>query len=84
MTGNKCKIEASISAAVLNVEVANFTTKHYDPNIPTKHNSVLRYNATSNEDVPKLSIFIGLGEGFRSIVNQKISYGCEQEKQDLI
>jgi hypothetical protein len=25
-----------------------------------------------------------LGEGFRSIVNQKISYGCEQESQDLI
>jgi hypothetical protein len=23
-------------------------------------------------------------EGFRSIVNQKISYGCEQESQDLI
>ena len=61
MTGNKCKIEASISAAVLNVEVANFTTKHYDPNIPTKHNPVLRYNAASIEDVPKLSIFIGLG-----------------------
>ncbi|KAK1603053.1 hypothetical protein QYE76_017018 [Lolium multiflorum] len=61
MTGNKCKIEASIAEAVLNVEVANFTTKHYDPNIPTKHNPVLRYNAANNEDVPKLSIFIGLG-----------------------
>jgi hypothetical protein len=23
-------------------------------------------------------------EGFRSIVNQKNSYGCEQESQDLI
>jgi hypothetical protein len=23
-------------------------------------------------------------EGFRSIVNQKISYGCEQANQDLI
>jgi hypothetical protein len=23
-------------------------------------------------------------EGFRSIVNQKISYGCEQQSQDLI
>ena len=61
MTGNKCKIEASIAEAVLNLEVANFTTKHYDPNIPTKHNPVLRYNATNTEDVPKLSIFIGLG-----------------------
>ncbi|KAK1651549.1 hypothetical protein QYE76_069354 [Lolium multiflorum] len=47
--------------AVLNVEVANFTTKHYDPNIPTKHNPVLRYNAANNEEVPKLSIFVGLG-----------------------
>ncbi|KAK1612811.1 hypothetical protein QYE76_036484 [Lolium multiflorum] len=55
------QIEASIAEAVLNVEVANFTTKHYDPNIPTKHNPVLRYNAANNEDVPKLSIFIGLG-----------------------
>ncbi|KAK1612558.1 hypothetical protein QYE76_036231 [Lolium multiflorum] len=61
MTGNKCKIEASIAEAVLNVEVANFTTKHYDPNIPTKHNPVLRYNAANNEEVPKLSIFVGLG-----------------------
>ena len=43
------------------MEVANFTTKHYDPNIPTKHNPVLRYNAANIEDVPKLSIFIGLG-----------------------
>ncbi|KAK1610350.1 hypothetical protein QYE76_034023 [Lolium multiflorum] len=46
---------------VLNVEVTNFTTKHYDPNIPTKHNPVLRYNAANNEEVPKLSIFVGLG-----------------------
>ena len=61
MTGNKCKIEASIAEAVLNLEVANFTTKHYDPNIPTKHNPVLYYNAANIEDVPKLSIFIGLG-----------------------
>ncbi|KAK1697017.1 hypothetical protein QYE76_013714 [Lolium multiflorum] len=61
MIGNKRKIEASIADAVLNLEVANFTTKHYDPNIPTKHNPVLRYNATNNEEVPKLSIFIGLG-----------------------
>jgi hypothetical protein len=58
---HKCKIEASIAEAVLNVEVANFTTKHYDPNIPTKHNPVLRYNAANNEEVPKLSIFVGLG-----------------------
>jgi hypothetical protein len=61
MTGNKCKIEACIAEAVLNLEVANFTTKHYDPNIPTKHNPVLRYNAADIEDVPKLSIFVGLG-----------------------
>ncbi|KAK1679503.1 hypothetical protein QYE76_040351 [Lolium multiflorum] len=54
-------IEASIAEAVLNVEVANFTTKHYDPNIPTKHNPVLRLNAANNEEVPKLSIFVGLG-----------------------
>jgi hypothetical protein len=26
----------------------------------------------------------GISEGFRSIVNQKISNGCEQESQDLI
>jgi hypothetical protein len=25
-----------------------------------------------------------LSEGFRSIVNQRFSYGCEQESQDLI
>ena len=61
MTGNKCNIEASIAEAVLNLEVANFTMNHYDPNISTKHNPVLRYNATNNEDLPKLSIFIGLG-----------------------
>ncbi|KAK1618004.1 hypothetical protein QYE76_023521 [Lolium multiflorum] len=35
--------------------------KHYDPNIPRKHNPVLRYNAANNEEVPKLSIFVGLG-----------------------
>ena len=61
MTGNKCKIEACIAEAVLNLEVANFTTKHYDPNIPTKHNLFLCYNAVDIEDVPKISIFIGLG-----------------------
>ncbi|KAK1606420.1 hypothetical protein QYE76_030093 [Lolium multiflorum] len=54
-------VKASIAEAILNLEVANFTTKHYDPNIPTKHNPVLRYNAANNEEVPKLSIFIGLG-----------------------
>ena len=59
--GNKCKIEASIAEATLNKEVSNFTTKHYDENIPTRHNPVLRYNAANPEDVPKLSIFIGLG-----------------------
>jgi hypothetical protein len=59
--GNKCKIEASMAEAVLNEEVSNFTTKYYDANIPTKHNPVLRYNAANPEDVPKLSIFIGLG-----------------------
>jgi hypothetical protein len=60
-TGNKCKIEASIAEAVLNEEVANFTTKHYDANIPTKHNPVFRYNAANPEVVPNLSIFVGLG-----------------------
>jgi hypothetical protein len=30
------------------------------------------------------SRLLALCEGFRSIVNQKISYGCEQESQDLI
>jgi hypothetical protein len=60
-TSNKCKIEASIAEAVLNEEVANFTTKHYDANIPTKHNPVFRYNAANPEDVPNLSIFVGLG-----------------------
>ena len=59
--GNKCKIEASIAEATLNKEVANFTTKYYDENIPTRHNPVLHYNAANPEDVPKLSIFIGLG-----------------------
>jgi hypothetical protein len=59
--GNKCKIEASIAEAVLNEEVSNFTTRYYDANIPTKHNPLLRYNAANPEDVPKLSIFVGLG-----------------------
>jgi hypothetical protein len=59
--GNKCKIEASIAESTLNKEVANFTTKYYDENIPTRHNPILRYNATNPEDAPKLSIFIGLG-----------------------
>ena len=59
--GNKCKIVASIAESVLNEEVSNFTTKYYDANIPTKHNPVLCYNAADPEDVPKLSIFIGLG-----------------------
>jgi hypothetical protein len=30
------------------------------------------------------SLLIGESEGFCSIVKQKISYGCEQESQDLI
>jgi len=59
--GNKCKIEASMAEACLNEEVSNFTTRYYDANIPTKHNPILRYNAANPEDVPKLSIFIGLG-----------------------
>ena len=59
--GNKCKIEASIAESVLIDEVSNFTTKYYDANIPTKHNPVFRYNAADPEDVPKLSVFIGLG-----------------------
>jgi hypothetical protein len=29
-------------------------------------------------------LFDEYSEGFRSIVNQKNSYGCEQESQDLI
>jgi hypothetical protein len=61
MTSNTCKIKASIAETVLNVEVAKFTTKHYDLNITTKHNPFLRYNAANIEDIPKLSIFIGLG-----------------------
>ena len=48
MTGNKCKIEASIAEAVVNLEVANFTTKYYDPNIPTKHNLVLSVTRISH------------------------------------
>ena len=79
-TGNKCKIEASIAEAVLNVEVENFTTKHYDPNIPTKHNPVLRYNAANPEDVPKLSIFIGLG-GKSSGTNK---FTMKKPERDLI
>ena len=79
-TGNKCKIEACIAEAVLNLEVANFTTKHYDPNIPTKHNPVLRYNAANIEDVPKLSIFIGLG-GKSSGTNK---YTMKLPERDLI
>jgi hypothetical protein len=59
--GNKCKIEASMASSTLNKEVSNFMTKYYDENIPTRHNPVLRYNAANSEDVPKLSIFIGLG-----------------------
>jgi hypothetical protein len=31
-----------------------------------------------------LQVSLLVTEGFRSIVNQKISYGCEQESQDLI
>lgn len=61
MTGNKCKIEASIAEATINKEVSVFTTKYYDENIPTRHNPILRYNAASLEDVPKLGIFKGLG-----------------------
>ena len=59
--GNKCKIEASIAEATLNEEVANFTTKYYDDNIPTVHNPAPRYNAANPEGLPQLSIFIGLG-----------------------
>jgi hypothetical protein len=60
-TGNKNKPEASIVEATLTEEVSNFTTKYYDDNIPTRHNHVLRYNAANHEEVPKLSIFVGLG-----------------------
>jgi hypothetical protein len=59
--GNKCKIEASIAQAVLNDEVAYFTTKYYDDNIPTRHNPLLHYNAANRKELPKLSMFIGLG-----------------------
>jgi hypothetical protein len=34
--------------------------------------------------VRKRSFSSAIIEGFRSIVNQKNSYGCEQESQDLI
>lgn len=50
-----------MAEACLNEEVSNFTTRYYHANIPTKHNPVLRYNVANPEDVPKLSIFIGLG-----------------------
>jgi hypothetical protein len=50
-----------MASSTLNKEVSNFTTKYYDENIPTRHNPVLRYNAANPEDVPKLSILIGLG-----------------------
>ena len=50
-----------MAEACLNEEVSNFTTGFYDTNIPTIHNPVVRYNAANPEDVPKLSIFIGLG-----------------------
>lgn len=50
-----------MAEACLNEEVSSFTTGFYDANIPTIHNPVVRYNAANPEDVPKLSIFIGLG-----------------------
>jgi hypothetical protein len=59
--GNKAKIEASIAEATLTEEVANFTTKYYDDNIPTVHNPLPRYNAANPEGLSQLSIFIGLG-----------------------
>jgi hypothetical protein len=31
-----------------------------------------------------MKTMLGKGEGFHNIVNQKNSYGCEQESQDLI
>lgn len=58
---NKCRIEASIVEAYLNEEVSNNTTKYYDPNIPTQHNPVLRYNVITPDDLPPLSIFAGVG-----------------------
>ncbi|KAM3318013.1 hypothetical protein ACQJBY_035636 [Aegilops geniculata] len=60
---NKCRIEASIVEAYLNEEVSNNTTKYYDPNIPTQHNPVLRYNVITPADLPPLSIFAGVGGG---------------------
>jgi hypothetical protein len=75
-TGNKCKVEASIAEATLNVEVSNFMTKNYDDNIPTRHNPVLCYNAANPKEVPKLSIFIGLG-GKSSGSKRKTIQGTE-------
>jgi tartrate dehydratase alpha subunit/fumarate hydratase class I-like protein len=60
-TGSKYKPEASIAEATLTEEVSNFTTKYYDDNIPTRHNPIIHYNAANHEEVPKLSIFVGLG-----------------------
>jgi hypothetical protein len=41
--------------ATLNKEVSNFTTKYYDENIPTQHNPILRYNATTLMMYPSLA-----------------------------
>ena len=69
-----------MAEACLNEEVSTFTTRYYDANIATQHNPYLRYNAANPEDVPKLSIFIGLGG--KSSGAQKYLMG--KQEQDLI
>ena len=54
---NKARIEAAITEASIREEVANFTTSYYKPNLPSRHNPPLRYNAGENEST--LSLFKG-------------------------
>jgi hypothetical protein len=54
---NKARIEASIAEACLREEMANFTTLYYEPNLPSNHNPLPRYNANENESI--LNLFQG-------------------------
>ena len=56
-TGNKGKIEGSITKACSLEEVSNFTTTYYAENLPSVHNPPPRYNAGENEST--LSLFRG-------------------------
>jgi len=72
MTGNKGKIEASITEASCLEEMSNFTTTYYADNLPSVHNPPPHYNASENEST--LSLFRGQLESASEGTNKILTH----------